>query len=87
MGTRSVRLDEEAESALGEIMDRTGFSISEAIKEGLLEYRQKAIDLSRRRPSDFFERFDLDEGGYAAAPARESGAMVKEKLRNRRTRR
>lgn len=85
MGTRSVRLDDEAESALDEIMERTGLSISQAIKEGLLEYRQKAIALTGKKPSDFFESFDLGEGGYAAAPARESRSAVKEKLRERRS--
>lgn len=84
MGTRSVRLDDEAESALEEIVDRTGCSISDAIKEGLLEYRLKTIALSRKKPSDFFEKFDLGKGGYALAPARQSKSAVKEKLKRRR---
>lgn len=83
MGTRSVRLDDEAESALHEIVDRTGCSISDAIKEGLLEYRLKTIALSRKKPSDFFDKFDLGEGGYALAPAREAKSAVKDKLRKR----
>lgn len=86
MGTRSVRLDDEAESALNEIIDRTGCSISDAIKEGLLEYRLKTVASSKKKPSDFFEEFDLGEGGYALAPAREAKSAVKDKLRKQRAR-
>lgn len=84
MGTRSVRLDDDAEMALNDIMDRTGLSISEAIKEGLLEYQLKAIEISKKKPSDFFSKFDLGKGGYALAPAKNSKSAIKEKLRNRR---
>lgn len=84
MGTRSVRLDDEAESALYEIMDRTGCSISDAIKEGLLEYRLKTASSSRKKPSDFFKKFDLGEGGYALAPARDAKSAVKNQLKKRR---
>ncbi len=54
MGIRSVRLDDEAESALAEIMERTGVSISEAIKTGLIERRDSARKTSAKSPSVFF---------------------------------
>jgi hypothetical protein len=84
MSTRSVRLDEEAESALTEIIDRTGLSISEAIKKGLVEYRNEARNITFKTPSSFFEQFDLGEGGYALAPARNARQAIKEKLQKRR---
>jgi hypothetical protein len=84
MGTRSVRLDEEAERALGDIVDRTGLSISDAIKQGLIEYSRKALATANRKPADFFLEFDLGEGGYAVGSARDSKALLKRKLRERR---
>lgn len=87
MGTRSVRLDEEAERALDEIVSRTGLSISDAIKQGLIEYRRKALATAHRKPADFFCEFDLGEGGYAIGPARDGKALIKRKLERRRSRR
>jgi hypothetical protein len=84
MGTRSVRLDDEAERALGDIIDRTGLSISDAIKQGLIEYRRRALAAASRKPADFFREFDLGEGGYAIGSARDSKALLKRKLGERR---
>lgn len=84
MGTRSVRLDDEAESALAEIMGKTGLSISDAIKKGLIEYRNEARNITFKSPSDFFEKFDLGDGGYTSAPARNARNAIKEKLQTRR---
>jgi antitoxin component of RelBE/YafQ-DinJ toxin-antitoxin module len=83
MGTRSVRLDDEAESALAEIVGKTGVTISEAIKCGLIEYRNKARKISAKSPFEFFTHFDLGEGGYTKAPAREAGKSIKAKLKEK----
>ena len=83
MGTRSVRLDDEAESALAEIISRTGSSISEAIKQGLIEYRDKSRQTPVKTPSSFFEQFDLGEGGYISGNARDAKRNIKEKLKSR----
>ena len=85
MGTRSVRLDEEAESALADIIGRTGLSVSEVIKNGLMEYRESSLRQTTKRPSAFFKNFDLGEGGYSIAPAREAKQVVKTKLKNGRS--
>lgn len=84
MGTRSVRLDEEAEAALSDILKREGLSISDAIKKGLLTYKEKSLVTATRRPADFFVRFDLGEGGYSAGSAREAKSLVKAKLKAKR---
>ena len=80
MGTRSVRLDAEAESALAEIIGREGISISDAIKNGLIEYRNGARNSAPKLPSEFFENFDLGEGGYTIASARHARQAIKDKL-------
>lgn len=84
MTTRSVRLDEEAERALAEIMRRSGQSISSAIKLSLISFRDNALSLPERRPSDFFVQYDFSEGGDAIGPARESRRIVKDKLAQQR---
>ena len=83
MATRSVRLDKEAESALAEIINRTGVSISEAIKMGLVECRDSARKTRKKSPSDFFASYDFGEGEYTIAPARKSKAALKAKLKNK----
>jgi len=84
VSTRSVRLDDEAEKALSEIVGRTGLSISDAIKQGLIVYREKSLESTARKPADFFNEFDLGEGGYSIGSARQAKTLVKQKLHARR---
>lgn len=86
MGTRSVRLDEEAENALEEIVNCTGMSISDAIKQGLVAYREIAMETVTKKPADFFLGFDLEQGGYSIGNARHSKMLIQEKLRSKRPR-
>lgn len=83
MSTRSVRLDDEAEVALEDIVKRTGMSISDAIKQGLVSYREVAMRTALKRPADFFAQFDLGEGGYTLGTARESKSLLKNKIKDR----
>lgn len=85
MSTRSVRLDDEAEGVLSDIVNRTGLSISDAIKQGLIAYHEKAMAATVRKPADFFADYDLGEGGYSIGAARNSKALLKEKLQSKRT--
>lgn len=79
MGTRSVRLDDEAEDALNDVTRVTGESITHAIKHGLLMYRMEVVN--SRKPADFFKSYDLGEGGYALGSARNMSSILKDKLR------
>lgn len=87
MSTRSVRLDDEAEEALADIISRTGLSISDAIIQGLIEYRKLALATAKRKPADFFKDIDLGDGGYSIGRARESKQALKSKLASKRQRR
>lgn len=84
MGTRSVRLDDEAEKALEDIVDRTGMSITDAIKSGLITFREVSLKTANRRPSDFFNEFDLGPGGYIQGAARDSKSLLRKKFRDNR---
>lgn len=80
MGTHSVQLDNEAEKALSDIVNYTGTSISDAIKQSLKEYRKKTLVTTKQRPADFFKEFDLGDDDCAIGAARDSKRLVKEKL-------
>jgi len=83
MSTRSVRLDDEAEFALEEIIKRTGMSISGAIKQGLISYREIALNTTLKRPADFFNQFDLGSGCYTLASARNSKLLLRNKMKEK----
>ena len=48
MGTRTVRLDDEAEETLGHLRSLTGLSISEVLKRGLHAYAAQAAEQADR---------------------------------------
>jgi len=85
MGIRTVRLDEETEKALGQIMKVTGLSVSAAMKKGLLVLRNEVAREAQRVPYDIYEELDLGPGGYARAPATQTRrgvqAAIRQKLR------
>ena len=81
MGTRLVRLDDEAEEALADIAARTGLSISEVVKQGLISYREITMNMVVKHSMDFFKDFDLREGGYTISAAWDSKSSLKERIK------
>jgi hypothetical protein len=85
MGIRTVRLDEETEQVLEQIVTATGVSVSAAMKKGLLVLRNEVIREAQRIPYDVYKDLDLGPGGYAVAPAtrtrRGVQAAIRRKLR------
>ena len=86
MGTRSVRLDEEAERALASLVGKTGASLSTILKQGILALRDRDLATPARSPFEVYTALELGPGGYAVAPARESRKAVREAIRKRHTR-
>lgn len=80
MGTRTVRLDDEAEKSLEEITRATGLSISDALKKGLIALRQEVARNASATPYEIYERLDLGRGGYAAAPARDAKRALRKEI-------
>lgn len=83
MGTRTVRLDDEAENALARLRRATGFSISEVLKRGLQVYAQRTEEQGKARPYDIYRRFHLGSGGWSVAPASDAKRAVKQALRRK----
>lgn len=69
MATRTVRLDDEAEAALQEILEATGLPISEALKRGLRQLRAQIREQGAITAYSVFKDLDLGPGGYAKSPA------------------
>jgi hypothetical protein len=84
--TRSVRLDREAERALAEIQRRTGDSISDALKRGLLAAERELRATPVVRPYSLYEKLDLGSGGYARGPSTEVTKTVRTILRKKHNR-
>jgi Mlc titration factor MtfA (ptsG expression regulator) len=80
---RTVRLDEEAEKVLAQIVTVTGLSVSAAMKKGLQVLRNDVVAEARRVPYDIYKELDLGPGGYAVAPATQSHRGVRAAIRRK----
>ncbi len=83
MGTRTVRLDDEAEKTLAKLKKVTGLSISEVLKRGLSAYEEQAMQQAAGNPFAIYRELDLGEGGYAIEPARHAKSAIKEAIRRK----
>lgn len=83
MGTRTVRLDDEAEATLKQIRDATGLPISEAFKRGLRALQEQVAQSKRRTAWEGYCELDLGPGGYSLGPATESRRLVLEAIRKK----
>ena len=83
MGLRTVRLDDETEKALEQVVTATGLSVSAAMKKGLLVLRNEVAQQARRIPYDIYKELDLGPGGYAIAPATQIRRGVKAAIRRK----
>lgn len=81
MGTRTVRLDDETEEILEAIKRKTGLSVSEILKRGILAFRKEASQKAFRPPFEIYRQMDLGPGGYAIASSTDVRRGVREALR------
>ncbi len=83
MGTRTVRLDDEAEKTLAKLRKMTGLTISDVLKRGLLAYQDVAVKEATAKPYEVYRRLDLGPGGYAVAPAKKAKSAVVEAIKRK----
>jgi hypothetical protein len=76
MALHSVRFDEETEGALLDVCEATGFSVSLALKRGVLALREGLAATKVARPFDIYKTIDLGPGGYAGAASRNAKRAV-----------
>jgi hypothetical protein len=82
MGSRTVRLDEDAEKILERLVRDTGLSISAVFKRGLLALKDQQAQETRRTAYEIYEGLDLGPGGYAIAPSTKTRRGVKKAIRS-----
>jgi len=83
MAARTVRLDEETEKILEQLVQTTGLSISAVLKQGLIAFREQMAHPVGRSAYEIYEELDLGPGGYALTPSTETRRGVQEALRRK----
>lgn len=83
MGVRTVRLDEETERVLADIVKTAKIGVSTALKRGLLALKDELARRPARLPIEIYESLNLGPGGYAIAPSTETRRGVREALRRK----
>jgi len=83
MAVRTVRLDDDTERVLEQLVEGTGMSISTLLKQGLLALRDQVGPQPERAAYEIYEELDLGPGGYAVAPSTETRRGVREAIRRK----
>ena len=83
MGTKTIRLDDETEQILQQIIQSTGLSISGALKKGLFVLHREIDQHTHRAPYDVYQELDLGPGGYAIAPSTQTREGVRKALQKK----
>jgi len=83
MALRTVRLDEDTEEILEQLVSSTGLSISAVFKQGLMALRERLSGEGSRSAYEIYEELDLGPGGYAIAPSTETRRGVREAIRRK----
>lgn len=83
MGIRTVRLDDETEKVLKQVTQKTGWSVSAALKRGVLALRDEVGRSAQQSAFEIYRRLDLGPGGYAIAPSMETRRGMQIALRRK----
>jgi hypothetical protein len=83
LAVRTVRLDEETEKILAQIVTLTGLSVSAAVKKGLRARADDIVGEARHVPYEIYKALDLGPGGHAIAPASEVRRGVRTAIRRK----
>jgi hypothetical protein len=86
MASRTVRLDDDTERVLKQLVEGTGLSISAVFKEGILALRDRMAAKPKRSAYDVYRELDLGPGGYASAPSTETRQGAREAIRRKHNR-
>lgn len=83
MASRTVRLDEDTEEVLEQLVQGTGLSISAVFKQGLLALRDRLAEQPKRPAFEIYEELDLGPGGYSVAPSTTTREGVRDAIRRK----
>lgn len=83
MSVRTVRLDNDTENILEQLVRATGLSISAVFKRGLLSLRNELAGETRESPYEIYRKLDLGQGGDSIAPSTETRRGVRQAIRRK----
>ncbi len=83
MSIRTVRLDDETEKVLKQVTEKTGWSISTTLKQGVLVLRDEVSRRPERSAFEIYRGLDLGPGGYAIAPSTDTRRGMQIALRRK----
>jgi hypothetical protein len=83
MAVRTVRLDDDTEKILEQLVEGTGMSISTLLKQGLQALKDQLSPQPQRTAYEIYKELDLGPGGYAVAPSTETKRGVQEAIRRK----
>ena len=83
MRVRTVRLDPATEQLLAVIVQKTGWSISSALTQGLVALHTQLMTQQSCTPYDIYAALDLGDGGTAIASSSETREGVRAALRRK----
>jgi len=83
VATRTVRLDDDSEEILNELVQGTGLSESAVVKRGLFALRDRLVQKPDRSAWEIYQALDLGPGGYAIAPSTDTRRGVQEAIRRK----
>lgn len=80
MASRTVRLDEDTEEVLEQLVKGTGLSISAVLKQGLIALKDRLAAQPQRTPYEIYKELDLGPGDDTIAPSTETRRGVQEAI-------
>ena len=80
MASRTVRLDDDTEKILEQLVEGTGLSISAVFKQGIRALRDQIAAKPERIAYDIYCELDLGTGGYSSAPSTETRRGAREAI-------
>jgi hypothetical protein len=83
MASRTVRLDDDTEEVLEQIVKGTGLSISAVFKQGLLALRDQLPARPQQTAYEIYQELDLGPGGYGIASSAEAKQGVRDAIRRK----
>ena len=78
-----MRLDDETEKVLEQIVKTTHLSISATLKKGLFALHDDLSQRAHQVPYDIYRKLDLGPGGYAIAPSNDTRRAVRKAIQKK----
>lgn len=84
MATKTLRMDPEDEARLERIQRKTGWTVSDVLKEGVRLLEETLAKSPTNAAFEIYSRLDLGAGGYASGPASRSREAARDAILRKR---